>query len=100
MTNKAPQSGPFWNRNNPWQILVVAGMLFLPGLLMLLHRGSAAFPHQIGRTGLSVLEVQPEETVHVYGLVLLIMSLVVVAFYFYIRRQIRLDEQFPHRKKR
>ena len=86
--------------NNPWQILVVAGMLFLPGLLMLLHRGPAAFPHQIYRSGPSVLEVQPEETVHVYGLVLLIMSLAVVAFYFYIRRQIRLDEQFPHRKKR
>lgn len=90
-------------RNNPYQILIFAGLFFVPALFLLFHHGPAAVAHGGSRTGGSTgIDVQPEEVVHGYGVALLIMALAILSFYFYLRWQIRRDDAdtFPGRRRR
>ena len=90
---------------DPYEILIVAGLFFGPGLFLLLHTGGAIVAltssSRTGRTGaLAGFQIEPESVMHGYGVALLIAALAIAAFYFHLRRELRLDARFPHRRKR
>ncbi|HEV7403254.1 MAG TPA: hypothetical protein VGO11_10020, partial [Chthoniobacteraceae bacterium] len=81
---------------NPYGVLVVAALFFLPGIALLCHRGPAMVAHMGGRGVWGRIEIEPESVVHGYGVALLIMSLAISSFYFYLRGRLRREALHPH----
>jgi hypothetical protein len=86
--------------NDPWQILVVAVLFFIPGIALLLSSTSVAAYRQGSRWLSSAVEVASPETLHGYGIVALLMSAAVFLFYLSLRREIMRDEQALKNRKR
>jgi hypothetical protein len=90
-------------RNNPYEVLIVAALFFLPSVLLLMHKGPAMMEHAgspPGRYGgVPGIQIWPESIVHCYGVALLVMSLSIAAFYFYLRHQLWLEENIPHLRR-
>jgi hypothetical protein len=75
-------------KNNPWEILVVAGLFFLPGLFMLLQRGPLVGFQQSFRHIPSTVTGISQHGAHIFGVLAIGVALALVGFYFYLRREI------------
>ena len=80
------------HKNDPWEVLVVAGLFFFPGVFMLFQRGTlVAFQQSFyhAPSGFMVLSVHGA---HIFGILAILVGLVLVWFYFYLRRVIARGE--------
>jgi hypothetical protein len=74
--------------NNPWELLAVAALLLLPGLMLLLQKGELillAPDRRISRHSTTVLSAT---TTHVLGLSVMAVALLLIVLFFYTRRAI------------
>jgi len=83
-------------RNNPWELLVIAAMFFIPAAMMLLSRESFLFP-SFGNRVAQITVWSPSE-LHIFGWFGVIVAGVLVFLYFYARRSITREEKTspPH----
>ena len=80
-------------KNDPWEVLVVAGLFFFPGVFMLFQRGTlVAFQQSFSHHAPSGFMVLSEHGAHMFGVLAILVGLVLVWFYFYLRRVIARDE--------
>jgi hypothetical protein len=79
-------------KNNPWEILVVAALFFLPGVFMLLQRGPLIAVQQSFRYAPSSVTAISQHGAHIFGILAIAVALALVAFYFYLRREITRDD--------
>jgi hypothetical protein len=89
---KSSGGGQTRRKNDPWEVLVVAGLFFFPGVAMLFQRGTLVAFQQSFRYLPSDFMVLSERGAHIFGALAIIVSLVMVWFYFYLRRAIARDE--------
>jgi hypothetical protein len=87
-------------KNNPWEILVVAALFFLPGLFMLFHRGPLVGIQQSFRYAPSAVTAISEHGAHIFGILAIAVALALLAFYFYLRREIACDKTIRKRRWR
>jgi hypothetical protein len=80
-------------KNDPWEVLVVAGLFFFPGVAMLFQRGTVVAFQKSFRYLPSDVMVLSEHGAHIFGALAIAVSLVIVWFYFYLRRAIARDEE-------
>jgi uncharacterized protein YjeT (DUF2065 family) len=74
-------------------VLVVAGLFFFPGVAMLFQRGTVVAFQQSFRYLPSDIMVLSEHGARIFGALAIAVSLVIVWFYFYLRRRIARDEE-------
>jgi hypothetical protein len=74
-------------------MLVVAGLFFLPGVAMLFQRGTLVAFQQSFHYLPSDVMVLSEHGAHIFGALAIGVSLVIIWFYFYLRRAIARDEE-------
>ena len=80
-------------RNNPWELLVIAAMFFIPAVIMLLSRESFLFP-SFGNRVAQITVWSPGE-LHIFGWFGVILAVMLVSLYFYVRRSIAREEKAP-----
>ena len=80
-------------RDNPWELLLLAAVTFVPGLLLLLQTHDVLLSSR-GRA-LTWHTLLSPFAAHVFGAVVVVFSLFLVALYFYALRSIARDEQAP-----
>src|SRR6476620_2613999 len=81
------------HKNDTWDVLVVASLFFFPGLFMLFQRGMlVAFQQGFSHHAPSGFTVLSEHGAHVFGVLAILVGLVLVWFYFHLRRVIARDE--------
>ena len=90
---KSSGRGRTRRKNDPWEVLVVAGLFFFPGVAMLFQRGTLVAFQQSFRYLPSDVMVISEHGAHILGALAIVVSLVIVWFYFYLRRVIARDEE-------
>ena len=83
---------PARRKNNPWEILVVAAFFFFPGLALLFQREPIVAFQQSYRWVRSGTTALMPRGAHIFGVLAIGVALVVVYFYFRLRRDIRRDE--------
>jgi hypothetical protein len=80
-------------KNDPWEVLVLAGLFFFPGVFMLFQRGTVvAFQQSFHYYAPSGFMALSEHGAHIFGVLAILVGLVLVWFYFYLRRAIARDE--------
>ena len=79
-------------KNNPWEILVVAGLFFFPGVALLFQREPIIAFQQSFRWAPSGATALTPHGAHIFGGLAIAVALVIVWFYFRLRREIRRDE--------
>ena len=84
-------------KNNPWEILVVAALFLLPGLFMIVHRGPLVGVQQSFRYAPSGVTAISEHGAHIFGILAIGVALALLAFYFYLRREIARDKTIRKR---
>jgi len=72
---------------------VVAALFFFPGVVMLFQRGTVVAFQQSFRYAPSGVMVLSEHGAHIFGALAIGVSLVIIWFYFYLRRAIARDEE-------
>jgi hypothetical protein len=85
-------------KNNPWEVLVVAALFFIPGAFMLFHRGPMVTFQQSFRYMPSGAMAVSEHGAYIFGLLAICVSVSLILFYFYLRRAIERGD--PPRKPR
>ena len=88
------------SKNNPWEILVVAGLFFVPGVFMLVQDHPIIAMQQSFRWTPSTVTVISKHGARVFGSLAIGASVVLVWFYFYLRRAIARDNSFGKRRCR
>ena len=73
-------------------MLVVAGLFFFPGVFMLFQRGTLVAFQQSFYHLPSGFMVLSEHGAHMFGVLAILVGLVLVWFYFYLRRAIARNE--------
>ena len=86
-------------KNDPWEVLVVAGLFFFPGVVMLFQRGTLVAFQKSFRYLPSDVMVLSEHGARIFGALAIAVSLVIVWFYFYLRRAIVRDEEALQRPR-
>ena len=79
------------SKNDPWEVLVVAGLFFFSGVFMLFQRGTVVAFQQSFYHASSGFTVLSERGAHIFGMLAILVGLVLVWFYFYLRRAIVRD---------
>src|SRR4051794_4146808 len=87
-------------KNNPWEILVVAGLFFFPGLFMLFHRGPLVAIQQSFRYAPSGVTAMSEHGARIFAVLAIAVALALLTFYFYLRREIARDKTIRKRRWR
>ena len=72
---------------------MVAGLFFFPGVAMLFQQGTVVAFQKSFRYLPSDVMVLSEHGAHIFGALAIAVSLVIVWFYFYLRRAIARDEE-------
>ena len=90
---KSSERGRTRRKNDPWEVLVVAGLFFFPGVAMLFQRGTVVAFQQSFRYLPSDVMVLSKHGAHIFGALAIAVSLVIVWFYFCRRRAIFRDEE-------
>ena len=90
---KSSGRGRTLRKNDPWEVLVVAGLFFFPGVAMLFQHGTLVAFQQSFRYLPSDFMVLSEHGAHIFGALAIAVGLVIVSFYFYLRRAIARDEE-------
>ena len=83
-------------RSNPWELLAIAALLFVPGVLMLMQKNPMIGFHQAYASSKDPLARNTAEIIsapgaHVVGIIAITFSAVVVVLYFYLRSAIARD---------
>ena len=79
--------------NNPWEVLVVAALFFVPGFSLLFQRETiVAFQQTFHYLPSGATALSPHGA-HLFGLLAMAVGLVFVWFYFRLRRAIEHDEE-------
>src|SRR6476659_4208365 len=90
---KSLERGRTRRKNDPWEVLVVAGLFLFPGVFMLFQRGMlVAFQQGFSHHAPSGFMVLSEYGAHVFGVLAILVGLVLVWFYFHLRLVIARDE--------
>ena len=90
---KSSGRGRTRRKHDPWEVLVVAGLFFFPGVAMLFQRGTVVAFQKSFRYLPSDVMVLSEHGAHIFGVLAIAVGLVILWFYFYLRRAIaRADE--------
>lgn len=87
MMNPAREK-PRRSKNDPWEILAVAGLFFFPGLVIVMHRGPLIAVQQSFRYTPSSVTAISEHGAHILGALAIAVAVALVALYFYVRREI------------
>ena len=77
-------------RNNPWELLVIAGMIFIPGIVLVLQKRPMIALVPVSRYGGSQ-SYGTTMSVHgaqIFGFLAIACSVLIVWFYFYARKAI------------
>jgi hypothetical protein len=77
--------------NNPWQLLVIALLAAIPGVMLLAQKRDLLLVSD-PRRGRYWTSVIPPNTSHVLGALVLVVSCLLVFLYFYVRREIARDQ--------
>ena len=93
----------FKPRDNPGEVLVVAGLFFFPGMFMLLHRG----PMMAVQQGYKYTYLSPggvtaisEHGAHIFGGLAIAVGVALFCLYFYLRREISRTQVVEHGHER
>ena len=78
----------------------MAALFFAPGLFMLFHRGPLIAIQQSFRYAPSDVTAISEHGAHIFGILAIAVALALLAFYFYLRREITLDKTIRKRRWR
>ena len=70
----------------------MAALFALPGLFMLFHRGPLIAIQQSFRYAPSGVTAISEHGAHIFGILAIAVALALLAFYFYLRREIASDK--------
>ena len=87
-------------KNNPWEILVVAGLFSFPGLVLFFHHGPLVAVQQSFRYASSGVTAISEHGAHIFGILAIAVALALLAFYFYLRREIARAKTIRKRRLR
>jgi hypothetical protein len=90
---KSSERGRTRRKKDPWEVLVVAGLFLFPGVAMLFQRGTVVAFQKSFRYLPSDVMVLSEHGAHIFGALATAVSLIIVWFYFYLRRAIARDEE-------
>jgi drug/metabolite transporter (DMT)-like permease len=90
---KSSGRGRTRRKNDPWEVLVVAALFFFPGVVMLFQRGTVVAFQQSFRYAPSGIMVLSEHGAHIFGVLAIAVGLVILGFYFYLRRGIVRDDE-------
>jgi hypothetical protein len=88
-------------RNNPWELLIIAAMVFVPGVVMVSQRQPmVAFPQAYRGVGLHgsgtyAIEIISPHVAHIFGVLAIAFSALIVVLYFWARQAIARDPG-PH----
>jgi hypothetical protein len=87
-------------RENPWELLAIAALVFFPGVIMLLQtKPMVAAPMAFASAKYplpgQLIEVISPKVAHVIGILAITFSALVVVLYFWIRQAITSDPS-PH----
>jgi hypothetical protein len=74
---------------NPWEILVIAGLYFVPGTVMLLQKEPLLLP-SFGNKAALITTWSPAEA-HFFGGLAIAISVILIILYIYTRRAIIRD---------
>lgn len=80
-------------RNNPWELLVIAAMFFIPAFIMLLRRERLLFP-SFGNRVAQVTLWSPAE-LHFLAWFGIVVGAILLVLYFYARRSIAREGKAP-----
>jgi hypothetical protein len=84
------------NRNNPWEILVIAALFFFPGVFMLMQHGPViAIQQSFHWIMPSTVMVISAHSAHIFGRLAVGVACAFVWLYFYLRRLIARDIEKP-----
>jgi uncharacterized protein YjeT (DUF2065 family) len=75
--------------NNPWEILALAGLLFLPAIMLVLQRQATVWV--VRRRTHSLVTLSPQ-ILHIIGALILAVSIGLVLLYVYVRNLIARDQ--------
>lgn len=75
----------------------MAALSFFPGLFLLFHRGPLVGTQQSFRYASSGVTAISEHAAHIFGFLAVAVALVLLAFYFYLRREIGRDKTIRKR---
>ena len=87
-------------KNNPWEILVVAALFFFPGLALLFQREPIIAFQQSFRYAPSGATAISAHGAHIFGLLAIAVALVIVWLYFYLRRVLARTHVVEHGRER
>ena len=78
--------------NNPWQLLAFAGLLAIPGVMLLVQQYNLVLIayHRPSRRGITV--ITPTDA-HILGLLVIALSCFLLFLYFYVRRDIAREQE-------
>ena len=83
-------------KNNPWELLVIASLFFVPGITLLRQKGPVLLiqPRRITST----LTFLTPGVAHVFGWCAIVVGLLLIGLYFYARWAIAREEKTdpPH----
>jgi hypothetical protein len=77
--------------NNPWELLVIALLVAIPGIVLLLQRGDLVIVAPMRRRDVSVT-VMPPSDAHLLGMLVIGAAFLLVFLFFYVRRAIVRDQ--------
>jgi polyferredoxin len=80
-------------RNNPWELLVIAALFFLPSVILLMQDSPSLFSATMFRSLIPRLW-SPSE-LHALGCFGVVVAVILLALYLYARRSIAREENAP-----
>jgi Putative prokaryotic signal transducing protein len=75
--------------NNPWELLVIALLVVIPGIALLLQKGNLVIVASMRRRGITVM---PPSDAHLLGMLVIGAAFFLVFLFFYVRRAIVRDQ--------
>jgi hypothetical protein len=75
--------------NNPWEFLVIAFLVVIPGIFLLLQKGNLVIVASMRRRGITLV---PPSNAHFLGSLVIGAALFLVFLFFYVRRAIARDQ--------
>ena len=87
-------------KNNPWEILVIAVLFFLPGVFMVLQQGPVVGLQQSFRYAPSSVTAISQHGAHIFGFLAIAVAFALLALYFYLRRELARDKTIQKRRWR
>jgi hypothetical protein len=79
-------------KNNPWEILAIASLLLLPGLVLLLQKHELILFGSVRGVGRDSITVFSPTTAHLFGGLVIAVVVLLTALFFYIRRAIMREQ--------